>query len=414
MYPIYPAWVLDATTLLPNAALKGQQVQVVTRNTTTPYPIFDAASDPIIDSLVTVTQAASTPTVYIDTETPETVYLDWYDSASGARGPIWFEEVSRQSAAAAHAAAAELAVGVVRSVNGHGPDEDGVVEIDASGVDDTGLAELIENPASATAIALTSIYGPGRIDLDLDDPIPPGTPDGTMVLRSAGGGTPPPVPVVYMTDDFERTVAAGSVGTPSGGGTYAAIDIAADWSVGSGAGIWKAPAAGSRSGYLRSSTYSQETVEIVGMISQVTGAVGNRVFTIAPRRIAASSVQYGANIVLRGSTATRPLQVDLGLQKGATEGDLQASVAGVVTTGALGALVRFRMRVIQLDPATTQVQARVWLDGTTEPTTWQRDATDTTAALQGAGTLSIGVRQNSGETIGSEARIHEYTVQSVV
>lgn len=109
MYPIYPAWVLDATTLLPNEALKGQQVQVVERNTTTPYPIFDAASDPIPSSLVTVTQAASTPTVYIDTVTPETVYLDWYDAGSGARGPIWFEEVSRQSAVGAHAAAESAA-----------------------------------------------------------------------------------------------------------------------------------------------------------------------------------------------------------------------------------------------------------------------------------------------------------------
>lgn len=103
MYPIYPAWVFDATTLLPNAALKGQQVQVVTRNTTTPYPIFDAAGDPIPSSLVTVTEAASTPTVYVDTATPETVYLDWYDAASGNRGPIWFEEVSRQSAVASAA-----------------------------------------------------------------------------------------------------------------------------------------------------------------------------------------------------------------------------------------------------------------------------------------------------------------------
>jgi hypothetical protein len=105
MYPIYPAWVLDATTLEPNTALKGQQVQVVTRNTTTPYPIFDAAGDPIPSSLVTVTQAATTPTVYIDTENPETVLVDWYDAGSGLRGPIWFEEASRQSAAAAHAAA---------------------------------------------------------------------------------------------------------------------------------------------------------------------------------------------------------------------------------------------------------------------------------------------------------------------
>jgi hypothetical protein len=126
MYPIYPAWVLDATTLLPNAALVGQQVQVVTRNTTTPYPIFDAASDPIPSSLVTVTQAATTPTVYVDTVTPETVYLDWYDVASGARGPIWFEEVSRQSAvasaasSAASAAAAEASRAAAEAAVGNG------------------------------------------------------------------------------------------------------------------------------------------------------------------------------------------------------------------------------------------------------------------------------------------------------
>lgn len=125
MYPIYPAWVLDATTLLPNAALKGQQVQVVTRGTTAPYPIFDAAEDPIPSSLVTVTEAASTPTVYIDTEAPETVYLDWYDAGSGARGPIWFEEVSRQSAVGAHAAAeqalADLQAYIIANPGGGGP-----------------------------------------------------------------------------------------------------------------------------------------------------------------------------------------------------------------------------------------------------------------------------------------------------
>jgi hypothetical protein len=95
-------------------------------------------------------------------------------------------------------------------------------------------------------------------------------------------------------------------------------------------------------------------------------------------------------------------------------GDLQAAVAGVVTTGALGALVRFRVRVTQQDPATTRVQARVWLDGTEEPTVWHRDATDATAAMQGPGSLAMSVAQSSSETIGSEARIHEYTVQSVI
>jgi hypothetical protein len=402
-YRVYGAPVRDEVSGEVDPAMVGEQITIVTRGTTTPFAIQDGAGDPITGSNLTVQSAHVLPAFDFVSTSPAAVYLDWYHAASGKRGEIFFEEVLR-----------ELASGSVKSLNGQGPDEDGNVQFEVTGVDDTGLATLIETPASATALALKTLYGPGVLFLDLDDPVPPGTPDGTLIYRTAGGGTPPPTPVVYMTDDFERTVAAGSVGTPSGGGEYGAIDIAADWSVASGAGIWKAPAAGARSGYLRSSSYSQDTVEIVGMVSQVTGAVGNRIFTIAPRRISTSSVQYGMNIVLRGASATRPLQVDLGLQKGATEGDLQATVAGVLTTGALGDLVRFRMRVTQLDAATTQVQARVWLDGTTEPTTWQRDATDTTAALQGAGTLSLAVRQNSGETIGSEARIHEYTVQSVI
>jgi hypothetical protein len=109
MYPIYPAPVRDATTYELDSALVGQQVQVVTRNTTTPYPIYDAAEDPITDSLVTVTTSVSTPTVYIDTDTPETVYLDWYDAGSGKRGPILFEEQLRNSAAASAAASEDSA-----------------------------------------------------------------------------------------------------------------------------------------------------------------------------------------------------------------------------------------------------------------------------------------------------------------
>lgn len=125
MYPIYPAQVLDAATYLPNAALVGQQVQVVERGTTTPYPIYDGAGDPISGSLVTITQAATTPMIWIDTETPETVYLDWYDEGSGTRGPINFEEVlrnearaSRLAAEAAVATVQEYEPGSVLSVNG--------------------------------------------------------------------------------------------------------------------------------------------------------------------------------------------------------------------------------------------------------------------------------------------------------
>jgi hypothetical protein len=115
-YPIYSAPVRDAATGELNQALVGQEVQIVTRATTTPYPIQDVAGDPIPDSIVTVQSSMSTPTVYVDTETPpESLYLDWYHAGSGTRGPVDFEEVlrnearvARQAAEAAAASAAEL------------------------------------------------------------------------------------------------------------------------------------------------------------------------------------------------------------------------------------------------------------------------------------------------------------------
>lgn len=125
MYPIYPAPVRNATTFELDQALVGQQVQVVSRGTTTPYPIFNAAEDPIADSLVTVTSSGTTPTFYIDTTTPADVYLDWYHAGSGNRGEIDFEEQLRDQARAAQVAAeAALALtlayepGSVLSVNG--------------------------------------------------------------------------------------------------------------------------------------------------------------------------------------------------------------------------------------------------------------------------------------------------------
>ena len=125
MYPIYPAPVRDAVTGELNPALVGEQVQVVTRGTTTPYPIYDAAEDAIPSSLVTVSTAFTTPTFYIDTETPADVYLDWYHAGSGAQGSVEFEAVLRAIAAEAQ--------GAVQSVNGVGPDEDGNVNVSGGG-----------------------------------------------------------------------------------------------------------------------------------------------------------------------------------------------------------------------------------------------------------------------------------------
>src|SRR5690606_30581938 len=74
-----------------------------------PFPIYDAIGDPIPGSVVTVTPVFTVPRIWVDVTTPADVYLDWYDEASGVRGPVDFDRALRDSAAAAAASASASA-----------------------------------------------------------------------------------------------------------------------------------------------------------------------------------------------------------------------------------------------------------------------------------------------------------------
>jgi len=104
-YRVDGAQVLEAVTYLPVRELVGQQVQIVLRDTTTPAPIVDETSTPIPGSMMTVNSFVAIPRFWINTTTPADLYLDWYDAASGARGPVDFEKVLRDEAVAARVAA---------------------------------------------------------------------------------------------------------------------------------------------------------------------------------------------------------------------------------------------------------------------------------------------------------------------
>lgn len=265
MYPIYSAWVLDATTLLPNAALKGQQVQVVTRNTTTPYPIFNAAGDPIASSLVTVTEAASTPTVYIDTESPETVYLDWYDAGTGQRGPIWFEEVSRESAMASAASSDASAASSAASAASAAATATDVAALRGWVEKGVTTRNVVLDPLATNAARWVSGAGTS------------GVAEETMVTGATDG---PLLPDGRRISTYARYTwtTGNSGGSPSAG--YTAIDpspVTAPLLAGSsfGAGI-----------YVRSSVAIPSAFLYVSQ--QVAGADGPNV-NFAPRAIAANT-----------------------------------------------------------------------------------------------------------------------------
>jgi Concanavalin A-like lectin/glucanases superfamily/Fibronectin type III domain len=93
--------------------------------------------------------------------------------------------------------------------------------------------------------------------------------------------------------------------------------------------------------------------------------------------------QWRASTVVSGTSTTLPVSTDAGFAP---------------TTGAANT-VWMRVRVTGSGP--TQVQARAWADGGTEPATWQLSFTDATAALQSAGAVGLAASNLSSATFES-------------
>lgn len=104
-YRVYGAPVRNQVTGEVDPALVGKLITIVTRGTTTPFPIQDGAADPIPDSALTVQSAHVLPAFDFVSASPAAVYLDWYYAETGDRGEILFEEVARQATLAAQTAA---------------------------------------------------------------------------------------------------------------------------------------------------------------------------------------------------------------------------------------------------------------------------------------------------------------------
>jgi hypothetical protein len=73
---------------------------------------------------------------------------------------------------------------------------------------------------------------------------------------------------------------------------------------------------------------------------------------------------------------------------------IDKTITGITYTP--GELLNLRVRFTGASPTT--IQARLWPAGTTEPTAWQVSATDSTAALQGAGVIGFENYMSSSAT----------------
>jgi hypothetical protein len=118
-YDLVP--VRDKTTGEIRAELAGSTVRVVIRDTTTPADIYEDAAGAIQipDSRVTVLPTFAIPTIYHDLDDG---LIDWYDAATGARGPITSEQGLLDSFIALSQALAASAATAVDAAEAAGTD----------------------------------------------------------------------------------------------------------------------------------------------------------------------------------------------------------------------------------------------------------------------------------------------------
>ena len=184
-------------------------------------------------------------------------------------------------------------------------------------------------------------------------------------------------------DAFGRTV-AGGFGAADTGGAWTVSNGASNYSVGSGVGTFTDAKGGTQTAFLGSvsAPSTDATVSIGIPVMPVGGAV---YAGVVGRRIGTDD--YSGRVVVseNGSVVIQVMHGGAVLKS--------ATLSGV--TAHAGSVLDLRLQTV--GSGTTTVQARAWVDATTQPGVWQVSATDTTAAMQGAG--SVGLRTYLGGAV---------------
>ncbi|MCU0263746.1 MAG: PKD domain-containing protein [Candidatus Nanopelagicales bacterium] len=199
----------------------------------------------------------------------------------------------------------------------------------------------------------------------------------------------PPV-TALATDTFGRTVAAGW-GTAEVGGAWT-VNTTAATSVSSGKGRLTNAAASSRTAYLRS--VSSSATQLALSLSPDKVTTGGGLYISVAGRAVVGQGEYRAKLRLRSDA-----RADLTLIRTSATG-VETTIGTAVLvpnlTYAAGSTVHMRLEVAGTNPTT--IRARAWDSAATEPTTWLRTATDTTAGLQVPGSIGLTSYYSSSAT----------------
>ncbi|NEM91214.1 PKD domain-containing protein [Galbitalea soli] len=212
-----------------------------------------------------------------------------------------------------------------------------------------------------------------------------------LTVTDNSGGTNTVTQQVTVTaaatasDAFGRTV-TGGWGAADVGGSYTLSGTASYFAVGNGVGSVTLPKA---VGYMTQKLTQYSATNTDATVTASLGAPvagGNAYVSLIARTVSTS--EYLARVVVAPTTNAITLQL--------------LSPAGTIAGKASGLSYvtgqKLHIRVQAVGTAPTTLRARVWVDGTPEPTTWLVTATDSTAALQGPGAVGVGVYLGSTTT----------------
>ncbi len=200
-----------------------------------------------------------------------------------------------------------------------------------------------------------------------------------------------PANTTIAEDHFDRT-AISSWGNALTGGTWT-VNSTASSSVGSGVGVQSHTAGATRKATLNSTSVTDADIRTdLSFDKAMTG--GGAFAGIVARNVATDYYQSRVRFLADGTMAIQILQ-------GGSTTLANAVVPGTYTPGTM---LTLRTQIFGNSPTT--IKAKVWVAGTTEPTTWAVTATSSAAGLQLAG--SVGLVSYTASTITNAPLLAKY------
>jgi PKD repeat protein len=195
---------------------------------------------------------------------------------------------------------------------------------------------------------------------------------------------------VLAADTFSRTVVNG-LGTAETGGAWTLSGAATNFAVNGGTATLRMPTTSlGITGYLNSVSGTSTDTRVTAGPDKVTTGNGAYIWVVG-RRSAGGEYRGRVRLLSNGGIA---IQVSRYVSGTETVIGTETVVSGL--TYAAGTPLRIRLQVD--GTGTTTLRLKVWRADGTEPATWQKTGTDSTAGIQTAGSVGLATYLSGSST----------------